>query len=73
MNSVQIGEVQDTMSVQLDREYTSNLSRAISPSDRDYSSLEEENFDTDIDVHSFSVEGLTDQYSDDDDNFEVYK
>ena len=73
MNSIQTEEAQDTMSVYLDREYTSNLSRAISPTDKDYSSLEEGNFDNDIDVYSFSVEGLTDQYSDDDEDFEIYK
>ena len=75
MNIIQTEEVQDTMSVYLDREHTSRLSGAVSPSDRDYSSLEEEDFDNDVDICSFFIEGLSDQYSDDedDDDFEIHK
>merc|ERR1712030_73621 len=75
VNIVQAEETQDTMSVYMDRGHTSRLSGAVSPSDRDYSSLEEEDFDNDVDICSFFIEGLSDRYSDDedDDDFEIHK
>ena len=75
MNIIQTEEVQDTMLVHLDRGHTSRLSRAVSPSDRDYSSLEEEDFGNDIDICSFFIEDPSDRHSDDEDNdvFEIHK
>merc|ERR1712030_172879 len=75
VNIVQAEETQDTMSVYMDRGHTSRLSGTVSPSDRDYSSLEEENFDNDVDIYSFSLEEVSDRYSGDmdDDDFGIHK
>ena len=58
------------MSVQVEEFPTSPLSRARSPTDRDYSSLEEEEPDsyTEADIFSFSVEGLDSPYNSSDED-----
>ena len=61
------------MSVQVEEVHTSPISRAISPTDRDYSSLEEEDPDpyTEADIFTFSVEGLNNPYSSSDEDARI--
>ena len=63
------------MAVQVEQFHSSPIARAISPTDRSYSSLEEEEEDsyTDVDIHSLSVERWDDHYSNNDEDTEVYK
>ena len=61
------------MSVQVEEFHASPISRAISPTDRDYSSLEEEepDYHTEADIFSLSVETSDNPYNSSDDDTRI--
>ena len=73
VNIVQTEEAQETMSVQVEEFHTSPISRAVSPTDRDYSSLEEEepDYHTEADIFSLSMETSDNPYNSSDDDTRI--